>query len=116
MWSCRPLHVLPGRRCGCSLWRIAPCLVPPRTRHEFTLPPRPCQMTPWPRRSLARGQRPSRHPRRHEFERYPVVAPTLVRGRRTVVEHVSLVTTAAHAVILRARRDELVIGLHREVT
>src|SRR5437867_9379085 len=53
--------------------------------------------------------------RRNEAKRHPIVAPALTRRRRAVVEHVSLVTAAAHAVILGPRHDEQRVGLGSKV-
>src|SRR5262249_48936228 len=47
---------------------------------------------------------------RDEPQSYAVVAPALPRRRRAVVEHVPVVTTAAHTVVLRARPDQFKIS------
>src|SRR5258705_8329240 len=50
--------------------------------------------------------------RRDEAQRHAVVAPALPRGRRSVVEHMTLMASAAHTVILGARHDhqEILLG------
>ena len=48
---------------------------------------------------------------RHELQRHAVVAIALARRLGPVVEHVALVAFAAAAVVLGARRDELVVDL-----
>ena len=50
---------------------------------------------------------------REEVKRHPVVAPTLVRRRRTIVEHMSVVSAATSAVVLRSRyqKREVALGL-----
>src|SRR5437870_10300977 len=47
---------------------------------------------------------------RDEPQRHAVVAPALPGRRWTVVEHVPVVTTAAHTVVLRARPDQFKVS------
>src|SRR5262245_47997533 len=51
---------------------------------------------------------------RDEPQRHAVVAPALPGGLWTVVEHVPMVTTAAHTVVLRAWPDQLKVALDGE--
>src|SRR5712692_8173206 len=46
---------------------------------------------------------------RDELQRHAVVAPPLSGGRRTVVEHVTLVPAAAYAVIFGSWEDQPVV-------
>src|SRR4051812_23332066 len=64
-------------------------------------------------RDAARGA-PGRALDRDELQGDAVVAVTLAGRRRTVVEDVALVAAAAHAVVLGARDEHLVVGLHRD--
>ena len=48
--------------------------------------------------------------RRLENQRSPIVAPALPGRLRTVIEDVTVMTAAAHAVVFGARIDQLEIG------